>query len=88
MPEYLRERFGGQRIRIYLSVLALILYVFTKISVSAKSRVGLSFMALIESPLGIPVIENVILKGKKMGNLFEGLLLYYFLFALRKLWQA
>lgn len=32
MPEYLRERFGGQRIRIYLSLLALILYVFTKIS--------------------------------------------------------
>ncbi|XP_064103875.1 sodium/glucose cotransporter 4-like isoform X2 [Macrobrachium nipponense] len=32
MPEYLRERFGGQRIRIYLSILALILYVFTKIS--------------------------------------------------------
>ncbi|CAL4067442.1 unnamed protein product [Meganyctiphanes norvegica] len=32
MPEYLRERFGGQRIRIYLSVLALMLYVFTKIS--------------------------------------------------------
>ncbi|XP_018025308.1 sodium/glucose cotransporter 4 [Hyalella azteca] len=32
MPEYLRERFGGQRIRIYLSVLALLLYVFTKIS--------------------------------------------------------
>jgi len=33
MPEYLRKRFGGQRIRVYLSVLALILYVFTKISV-------------------------------------------------------
>ena len=33
MPEYLRLRFGGQRIRVYLSVLALILYVFTKISV-------------------------------------------------------
>ncbi|XP_035219556.1 sodium/glucose cotransporter 5-like [Stegodyphus dumicola] len=32
MPEYLRKRFGGQRIRIYLSVLALLLYVFTKIS--------------------------------------------------------
>lgn len=41
MPEYLRERFGGQRIRIYLSVLALILYVFTKISVSAWLLVGL-----------------------------------------------
>lgn len=34
MPEYLRKRFGGQRIRIYLSVLSLFLYVFTKISVS------------------------------------------------------
>ena len=33
MPEYLSKRFGGQRIRIYLSVLALLLYVFTKISV-------------------------------------------------------
>ena len=37
MPEYLRKRFGGQRIRIYLSVLALILYIFTKISVSFLS---------------------------------------------------
>lgn len=32
MPEYLQKRFGGQRIRIYLSMLALILYIFTKIS--------------------------------------------------------
>ncbi|XP_039266412.2 sodium/glucose cotransporter 4-like [Styela clava] len=32
MPEYLRERFGGQRIRMYLSVLSLLLYIFTKIS--------------------------------------------------------
>jgi len=32
MPEYLRLRFGGQRIRVYLSVLAILLYVFTKIS--------------------------------------------------------
>uniref|UniRef100_A0A671Y2B6 Solute carrier family 5 member 9 n=1 Tax=Sparus aurata TaxID=8175 RepID=A0A671Y2B6_SPAAU len=32
MPEYLAKRFGGQRIRIYMSVLSLILYVFTKIS--------------------------------------------------------
>lgn len=36
MPEYLKKRFGGQRIRIYLSVLSLFLYVFTKISVSSK----------------------------------------------------
>lgn len=33
LPEYLAKRFGGQRIRIYISVLSLILYVFTKISV-------------------------------------------------------
>lgn len=33
MPEYLQKRYGGQRIRVYLAVLALILYVFTKISV-------------------------------------------------------
>ncbi|OQV20228.1 Sodium/glucose cotransporter 4 [Hypsibius exemplaris] len=32
MPEYLHRRYGGQRIRIYLSVLTLLLYVFTKIS--------------------------------------------------------
>ncbi|KAK3521371.1 hypothetical protein QTP70_003424 [Hemibagrus guttatus] len=34
MPEYLKKRFGGQRIRIYLSVLSLVLYIFTKISKS------------------------------------------------------
>ena len=38
MPEYLRLRFGGQRIRVYLSVLALLLYVFTKISVSRSPQ--------------------------------------------------
>ncbi|XP_014875384.1 sodium/glucose cotransporter 4-like [Poecilia latipinna] len=32
MPEYLAFRFGGRRIRIYMSVLSLILYIFTKIS--------------------------------------------------------
>ena len=33
LPEYMNKRFGGSRIRIYLSVLSLILYIFTKISV-------------------------------------------------------
>ena len=32
MPEYLRKRFGGQRIRLYLAFLTLLLYIFTKIS--------------------------------------------------------
>jgi len=35
MPEYLKTRFGGSRIRVYLAVLAVLLYVFTKISVSS-----------------------------------------------------
>ncbi|XP_060059177.1 sodium/mannose cotransporter SLC5A10 isoform X3 [Erinaceus europaeus] len=33
MPEYIQKRFGGQRIRTYLSVLSLLLSVFTKISI-------------------------------------------------------
>ena len=33
-----RLRFGGQRIRVYLAVLALLLYVFTKISVILKNN--------------------------------------------------
>ncbi len=33
MPEYLFKRFGGNRIRIYLSILSLLLYITTKISV-------------------------------------------------------
>jgi len=32
MPEYLRERLGGSRIRLFLSILSLFIYVFTKIS--------------------------------------------------------
>ncbi|NWR42147.1 SC5A9 protein, partial [Regulus satrapa] len=32
MPEYLQKRFGGQRIQIYMSLLSLILYIFTRIS--------------------------------------------------------
>ncbi|NXL77025.1 SC5A9 protein, partial [Leptocoma aspasia] len=32
MPEYLQKRFGGQRIQIYISVLSLIIYIFTRIS--------------------------------------------------------
>ncbi|NWU03537.1 SC5A9 protein, partial [Urocynchramus pylzowi] len=33
LPEYLKKRFGGQRLQIYTSVLSLILYIFTRISV-------------------------------------------------------
>lgn len=33
MPEYLYKRFGGQRIRIYITVLTFINHVFIKIAV-------------------------------------------------------
>ncbi|PIO37518.1 hypothetical protein AB205_0093060, partial [Aquarana catesbeiana] len=32
MPEYLKKRFGGKRIRIYISLYSLLLYIVTKIS--------------------------------------------------------
>ncbi|UYV60987.1 SLC5A3 [Cordylochernes scorpioides] len=37
LPEFMFKRFGGQRIRTYLAVLSLILYIFTKISVNLYS---------------------------------------------------
>ncbi|XP_053325141.1 sodium/glucose cotransporter 4 [Spea bombifrons] len=37
MPHYLKKRFGGNRIRIYMSILSLILYIFTKISTDIYS---------------------------------------------------
>ena len=39
MPEYLRLRYGGVRIRVSLAILALLLYVFTKISVSKLTSI-------------------------------------------------
>ncbi|XP_064624052.1 sodium/mannose cotransporter SLC5A10-like [Lineus longissimus] len=34
LPEYMKKRFGGGRIQIYLACLSLMLYIFTKISVN------------------------------------------------------
>ncbi|XP_068609043.1 sodium/glucose cotransporter 1-like [Brachionichthys hirsutus] len=56
MPEYLKKRFGGQRIRIYLSVLSLFLYVFTKISADMFS--GAIFINLA---LGLNIYLAVII---------------------------
>uniref|UniRef100_A0A673WNU1 Sodium/glucose cotransporter 1 n=1 Tax=Salmo trutta TaxID=8032 RepID=A0A673WNU1_SALTR len=56
MPEYLKKRFGGQRIRIYLSVLSLFLYVFTKISADMFS--GAIF---INQALGLNIYLAVVL---------------------------
>ena len=38
MPEYMKLRFGGKRIQIYLAILSLFVYIFTKISVGVISR--------------------------------------------------
>ncbi|GFR75004.1 sodium glucose cotransporter [Elysia marginata] len=56
MPEYLRKRFGGQRIRIYLSILALILYVFTKISADLYSGAIFLTQAVPELNLYVAII--------------------------------
>ncbi|XP_051891279.1 sodium/glucose cotransporter 2 isoform X1 [Pristis pectinata] len=37
MPQYLMKRFGGNRIRLYLSLISLFLYIFTKVSVDMFS---------------------------------------------------
>ncbi|KAM7533833.1 hypothetical protein Aperf_G00000114986 [Anoplocephala perfoliata] len=37
MPEYLKRRFGGQRIRLYMAIVSLILYILTKISIDLYS---------------------------------------------------
>lgn len=46
MPQYLQKRFGGQRIQVYMSVLSLILYIFTKISTDIFSGAVFIQMAL------------------------------------------
>ncbi|CAF4329720.1 unnamed protein product [Rotaria sordida] len=37
MPQYIKMRYGGERIRVYLTCLALMLSIFTKISVDLYS---------------------------------------------------
>ncbi|XP_041348144.1 sodium/glucose cotransporter 4-like [Gigantopelta aegis] len=61
MPEYLRKRFGGQRIRVYLSCLALILYIFTKISADLFSGALFLTQAMPELNLYVAVIILLII---------------------------
>ena len=58
MPEYLRKRFGGQRVRVYLACLALLLSVLTKISVSRKTKalvVTLFCICISKAVMSFPV---------------------------------
>ena len=34
MPEYLKRRLGGFRIRVYIAILSLLVYIFTKLAAS------------------------------------------------------
>ncbi|XP_066055592.1 sodium/glucose cotransporter 1 isoform X1 [Chamaea fasciata] len=66
MPEYLRKRFGGKRIQIYLSVLSLVIYVFTKISADIFSgaifiqlAIGLNLYVAIIILLAITALYTI-----------------------------
>nr|XP_009503485.1 PREDICTED: sodium/glucose cotransporter 1 isoform X1 [Phalacrocorax carbo] len=66
MPEYLKKRFGGKRIQVYLSVLSLILYIFTKISADIFSgavfiqlAVGLNLYLAIIILLAITALYTI-----------------------------
>ncbi|KAK7455062.1 hypothetical protein BaRGS_00039533, partial [Batillaria attramentaria] len=56
MPEYLKRRFGGKRIQMYMAVLALLVYIFTKIS--ADLYAGALF---IEQSLGWDIYPAILL---------------------------
>ncbi|XP_037083666.1 sodium/glucose cotransporter 4-like isoform X2 [Pollicipes pollicipes] len=74
MPEYLRLRFGGQRIRVYLSVLAILLYIFTK--VSADLYAGALFIQRAmqwQGDLGLYLAIIVLLVIAAVFTIFGGL---------------
>nr|CAH0112056.1 unnamed protein product [Daphnia galeata] len=74
MPEYLRLRFGGQRIRVYLSVLALLLYVFTKISADLFSGAIFIQQAMgLEGDAGIYISILILLAIAALFTITGGL---------------
>ncbi|KAK2153547.1 hypothetical protein LSH36_293g02003 [Paralvinella palmiformis] len=64
MPEYLKKRFGGQRIRVYFAVLSLILYIFTKCSVNLYTG-GI----FIQQSLGWDLYLSILLQIAVVGLL-------------------
>lgn len=51
MPEYLQWRFGGYRLRIYLTVIALVTYIFSTVSVSSNSKYFFPWRSLLPDSL-------------------------------------
>lgn len=70
MPEYIQKRYGGQRIRTYLSVLSLMLSVFTKISVSCAPPPVSGQHSLESSLLWDPSNRPDILSSVSLSFLF------------------
>ncbi|KAI5095110.1 sodium/glucose cotransporter 4 [Silurus meridionalis] len=82
MPEYLKKRFGGQRIRIYISVLSLILYIFTKISTDIFSgalfiQVSLGWDLYLSTVLLLAVTALYTIAAFNKVGWYQGLLEQY-----------
>ena len=73
MPEYIEKRFVGDRIRIYLSVLSLILYIFTKISVIKKNGIKSILVNLL---LSVKIFKADLFSGALFIKLSLNLDLY------------
>jgi uncharacterized sodium:solute symporter family permease YidK len=63
LPEYMSKRFGGSRIRVYLAVLSLILYIFTKVSVSAITYYSAFDIQFLEKLDFVTLDRNCIYEG-------------------------
>uniref|UniRef100_A0A0B7AH26 Sodium/glucose cotransporter 4 n=1 Tax=Arion vulgaris TaxID=1028688 RepID=A0A0B7AH26_9EUPU len=67
MPEYLKKRFGGVRLRVFLSSLALVLYVLTKISaeifsgaIFLQQMLGWNMYVCVAGILGVTAVYTVV----------------------------
>ncbi|XP_067893267.1 sodium/glucose cotransporter 4 isoform X2 [Heterodontus francisci] len=83
MPEYLKKRFGGQRIRVYMSILSLILYIFTKISTDIFSgalfiQVSLGWNLYISTVILLVVTAIYTIAGFNKIGWYSGLEEKYF----------
>uniref|UniRef100_A0A3P9NZ92 Uncharacterized protein n=1 Tax=Poecilia reticulata TaxID=8081 RepID=A0A3P9NZ92_POERE len=67
MPEYLKKRFGGKRIRIYHSVLSLLLPIFSLVPFSSSRSLGLNIYVAIMALLAITALYTVTGLSKR-GN--------------------
>ncbi|XP_046558291.1 sodium/glucose cotransporter 5-like [Haliotis rubra] len=62
LPEYMEKRFGGQRLRLYLSVLSLVLYIVTKLAVSIYAG-GLFIKLALGWNMYISIVGLLVITG-------------------------